>query len=142
MTRSRALPRFKGRKPEELPDNLERLVEELEAELDAIRAQTPAAWAVSPTVLASAGPHELTWQTGYLVQTSAASVSVRLPYGRRANVGQRVAVVKLSASNGITVYAVGSQKVSGAASESLSAVGWREFVWCGDGASAGWRLVS
>jgi hypothetical protein len=143
VTRALVLPRFKGKKPEELPELLERLVEELRAELDRLRKQPTGAWAVHPLVIASTSAvTDLTWQTGYLCDTTGGDISVRMPYGRRDHIGQRVAVIKTAAGNNVVVYGAGGQYVTGAASESVSNDGVREYMWCGDGSTRGWRLVT
>jgi hypothetical protein len=143
MTRALVLPRFKGRKPEELPELLERLVEELRDELASLRKLPSGAWTVSPLVIGSTAlVTDLTWQTGYLCDTTGGDVLVRFPYGRRDNIGQRVAIIKTAAGNNVIIYGAGGQYVTGAASESVSNDGVREYMWCGDGSTRGWRLVT
>jgi hypothetical protein len=143
MTRALVLPRFKGKKPEELPELLERLVEELRAELDRLRNARTGAWSVHPTVIGSTtAVTDLTWQAGYLCDSTGGDISVRMPYGRAENVGQRVAVIKTAAGNNVIVYGAGGQYVTGGASQSVSADGVREYMWTGDGTTRGWRLVT
>jgi hypothetical protein len=143
MTRAVIFPRFKGRKPEELPELLERLVEELRAELASLRNARTGAWNVHPTVIGSTtAVTDLTWQTGFLCDSTGGDISVRMPYGRRDNIGQRVAIIKTAAGNNVIVYGAGGQYVTGAASQSVSADGVREYMWTGDGSTRGWRLVT
>lgn len=143
MTRALVLPRFRGKKPEELAELLERLVEELEAELATLRNQATGAWSVSPLVIGSVSGQvtDLDWQTSHLCDSSDGNISVRLPYGRTANLGQCVAINKTSASNTVTAYPAGGQYVLGAASLGLTTERIRIVMWCGEGSKRGWRLV-
>jgi hypothetical protein len=141
--RARIWPRFKGRRPEELPELLERFVDELEQEVRALRLLLREKWDIAAAAIVPAsGTVTLSWQTAHLCDSSSADVAVRLPHGRRDNLGQRVRIVKTSASNAVIVYPSGGQHVAGAASQSLSGAGVREYQWTGDTAARGWRLVA
>jgi hypothetical protein len=143
VTRALVLPRFKGKKPEELPELLERLVDELRAELDRLRNARTGAWSVHPTVIGSTLiVTDMAWQTGYLCDTTGGDALVRFPYGRRDNVGQRVAVIKTDSANAVNAYGAGGQYVSGSAMQAINTAGLREYMWTGDGSTRGWRLVT
>jgi len=148
MSRAFQLPRFAGKKPEELADLLERLVEELDGELRALRdaRRGPFPNGVLGQVLSAAtARHALAFGRIHRVDMQAGNVDLQLPYGRKEHEADMVGIVRLQAGNTLTVYPSGGQLVSGAASQALATAGLRIYAFTGgvaDDDQGGWRLVT
>lgn len=125
-----------------LKRDLGRLVQLLEQEFADVRA-AQFGWTIhSVLFVTSETVRALEFGTAYLCDTSDGDILVRLPRGTANRLGQRVAVIKTSSGNDVVVSPMAGQFVAGAASQSLGAAGVREYMWTGDTAARGWRLIS
>jgi hypothetical protein len=132
-------------KPEQVPPELDRLVEELKAELADLRSAARGKWFV-PDLAYSRNVRLNLLKLGELRMVAPAEdLAVYLPKATAADLGDRCGVSKTTIGFACNVvaaagqYVDGAPLVSGASSVPMTGTCARAFYWTGEGQARGWR---
>jgi hypothetical protein len=137
--RTAAFPRFAGLEPTRIPSELDRLVEELRAELSDLRTAARGKWLV-PDLSYSRNTRANALKLGELRMVAPAEdLSVYLPKATAADLGDKCGIARTVVGFGCTVVPAASQYVDGLSSVPMLGTCARAFYWTGDGQARGWR---